>query len=414
MTELDSPKGGAMPASYDMPERPEQFRDDIDLASRWLGASVLAASDESFGEKENLLKPEPAYFEPGHYSHRGEIVDGWETKRRRQPGHDWAIIRLGAPGVISGVDVDTSFFTGNFPTTCKIEASGCEGYPSPEDLNSDSTVWNEIVPMCPLAGDCHNHFTVTDKRRFTHIRLSAFPDGGIARLRVYGRAVPDPRIFNGLSVDLASRYLGGRIVSSSDGFYSSASVLNRPDVARTMGEGWETRRRRDDDNDFAIIQLAYSGSVRLIEVDTAYFKYNASAAVSISGSNESELKDDLAMHWFPVLDRQRLQPDTMHRFRIPGSGMVANHLRFDVYPDGGISRIRIFGDIEPSARIAAGQKWFAALPTEQAVAVLAGYGYPHDKAREVVAAGLQRVDLDKLYGENSPGGRSADETRNKA
>ena len=262
---------------YDLPERQESFEPEVDLASRWLGGSVLAASDESFGEKENLLTPTAAFFEPGHYSHRGEIVDGWETKRRRETGHDWALIRLGAPGILTSIDVDTSFFTGNFPTSCRIEACGNEGYPSPQELNEPGIEWIEIVPRLPLAGDTHNRFTVSDPRRFTHVRLSAFPDGGIARLRVFGHVLPDPRRFDGLTIDLASQDHGGQVVTSSDGFYTSAAMLNRPDKGRVMGDGWETRRRRDGGNDHAIIRLALPGYLRFVEIDTAHFKYNASA-----------------------------------------------------------------------------------------------------------------------------------------
>ena len=275
-------------SGYEMLERQESFEAEVDLASRWLGGSVLAASDESFGEKEALLTPTPSAFVPGSYGPRGEIVDGWETRRRREPGHDWALIRLGAAGIITAIDVDTSCFTGNFPTTCRIEACGVEGYPSPTELNDPGTEWIEIVPREPLAGDTHNRFTVSDPRRFTHVRLSAYPDGGIARLRVHGHVVPDPRLFDGLTIDLASQDHGGQVITSSDGFYTSAAMLNRPDKARTMGEGWETRRRRDDGNDHAIIRLALSGRVRLVEIDTAHFKYNASAEVALSVASGSD------------------------------------------------------------------------------------------------------------------------------
>src|SRR5258707_1621892 len=158
-----------------------------DLASSWLGASVVSASDESFGEKENLLTPTPAAFDPGHYGNRGEIVDGWETRRRREGGHDWAVIRLGAAGIITSVDVDTSFFTGNYPQSVSVEACGCEGYPSPAELAAPSAGWATIVANAALTGDSHNVFEVTDRRRVTHGRPSAYPPCGSAR-RLMARA----------------------------------------------------------------------------------------------------------------------------------------------------------------------------------------------------------------------------------
>lgn len=370
MTEVLKPTGDVDAVSYEMPERPEQFQGEVDLASRWLGGSVLAASDESFGEKESLLIPTSANFVPGRYSHRGEIVDGWETRRRRDEGHDWAVVRLGAAGAISRIDVDTSFFTGNFPTTCRIEACGTEGYPSSTELNGNETEWVEIVPRSPLAGDTHNFFKVISKQRFTHIRLSAFPDGGIARLRVYGRVIPDPRAFDGLTIDLASQHHGGRIVSSSDGFYSSASVLNRPDSARTMGDGWETRRRRDDGNDYAVVRLAFSGTIRAVELDTAHFKYNASAGFSLSAVNCSDIDLDVSQSWMPILPHHRLQPDTRHLFRIPDPGWICSHVRLDAFPDGGISRLRLWGQVDALSRATAGFEWFNSLPGSQAMAVL--------------------------------------------
>jgi allantoicase len=367
---------GALADGYEMPLGQESFAAEVDLASRWLGGSVLAASDESFGEKEALLTPTPSAFVPGTYGPRGEIVDGWETRRRREPGHDWALIRLGAAGIITSVDVDTSFFTGNFPTTGRIEACGVEGYPSASELNDPGTEWVEIVPRAPLAGDTHNRFPVTDPRRFTHVRLSAYPDGGIARLRIYGHVVPDPRLFDGLTIDLASQDHGGHVVTSSDGFYTSAAMLNRPDRARTMGEGWETRRRRDDGNDHAIIRLALPGCIRLVEIDTAHFKYNASAEVALFGAASG---DDTPA-WQALLLRQRLQPDTRHLFRAVPPGHPCSVVRLEAFPDGGISRVRLWGHADKAARAEAGLRWFNSLPFSQATAVLLRQGHSKEQA----------------------------------
>ena len=343
-----------------------------DLASRWLGGSVVAASDESFGDKENLLNPDAPRFEPGRYGNRGEIVDGWETRRRRQPGHDWAIVRLGAPGVITSVQVDTSFFTGNFPEHCVIEACGREGYPGPAELGGPG--WAEIVPRSPLLGDTLNTFAVTDQRRFTHVRLSVFPDGGVARLRVLGQVVPDPRGLERLTIDLASQEHGGLVVSSSDDFYTAAQTLNRPDRARSMGEGWETRRRRDDGHDFVIFSLGLAGTVRQLVIDTAHFRYNASAAVAVYGGDGGS--------WAPLLDRVGLQPDTRHVFAVHDERTVAS-VRLDAFPDGGLSRVRVIGRIDPAARRRAGYRWFNSLPASQAVLCLANAGLPAETAATV-------------------------------
>jgi allantoicase len=355
---------------------------ETDLASRLLGGSVVAASDEAFGEKENLLNPGPAAFEPGRYGHRGEIVDGWETRRRRQPGHDWAIVRLGTPGTITSVDVDTSFFTGNYPESCGVEACGMEGYPSPGELAGPDAEWVQLVPRSPLRGDTHNRFAVSDPRRFTHVRLSTHPDGGVARLRVLGQVVPDPRQLDGLTIDLASQVHGGAVVWSSDGFYTSASALNLPDLARTMGEGWETRRRRDAGPDQVVLQLAFRGEVRRLIVDTAHFRYNASAEIAAYGCEREPAPPAADAAWWPLLGRTRLQPDTPHVFTVADPRPVAA-VRLDAFPDGGLSRVRVIGAIEPTARRSAGYRWLNALPAGQAVRCLTDAGLPPDVAAEL-------------------------------
>jgi allantoicase len=356
-----------------------------ELASRLLGATVVAASDESFGEKEHLLNPAPVSFEPGHYGPHGEIVDGWETRRRRRPGNDWAIVRLGLSGRISTVDVDTSSFTGNFPPECVIEACGLEGYPGPAELSDPAVEWHEIVPRSPLRGDDHNLFAVTDARCFSHVRLSALPDGGIARLRVFGEAIPDPRQVDGLTIDLASQQHGGLVVASSDGFYGPASTINRPDEARTMGEGWESRRRRDDGHDHAVIRLGFVGTVRQAIVDTREFRYNASAAIALWGHGAGSCPSSDDPGWVPLLPRTALQPDTRHVFEVL-EGEAIGWVRVDTFPDGGLARVRLIGSIDAAARTRAGYRWFNALPDGHALACLHSAGVPPDAAVAVVGA----------------------------
>jgi allantoicase len=162
-----------------------------DLAVRSLGGGVVAANDELFAERENLIRPEAPSYQPATFGHKGQVYDGWETRRRRQPGHDWAIVRLGLPGVVRGVVVDTAFFKGNYPPEVSVEGTSVEGYPTPEELQR--AAWVPLVPRSAVKGDAPNRFEVEAPWRFTHVRLCLYPDGGVARLRVHGEVVPDPR-----------------------------------------------------------------------------------------------------------------------------------------------------------------------------------------------------------------------------
>ncbi|HET6502657.1 MAG TPA: allantoicase [Amycolatopsis sp.] len=321
-----------------MNDRPE-WTNEPELASRRAGGSVVWANDELFAERENLIKPAPAEFQRWNFGHKGQIYDGWETRRRREPGCDQAVVRLGLPGVVSGVVVDTSFFTGNYPPFASVEALTVDGYPSPEELAEAD--WTTIVPRSPLSGDTANHFAVESARRYTHVRLTIYPDGGVARFRVHGRPVADPRLLDLASLDLAALENGARIADCSNMFYSSPANLISPGFASVMGEGWETARRRDDGNDWVLVELAAAGVPRLAELDTTHFKGNAPGWASLRGKSGDT--------WFEVLPRTRLQPDTRHRFLLPQPRELT-HLRLDVYPDGGMARLRLFGALTETGR----------------------------------------------------------------
>ncbi len=351
------------------------FKDLPDLAVRTLGGSVVGANDELFAERENLIRPQSPVFNPHTFGHKGQVYDGWETRRRREPGYDWAIVRLGVPGVIRSVVVDTAFFTGNFPEQCSVEAVSVDGYPSPDELaDLGDSAWTGIVPRSRLKGDTRNQFTVAAEESFTHVRLNIFPDGGVARLRVHGEIVPDPRWLAGAPLDLAALENGGLISDASNRYYSSPNNLLLPGNARTMGEGWETARRRDDANDWVEVRLAAEGVVRQVELDTTHFKGNAPGWFRLS-SGETEL-----------IPRTRLQPDTRHRFRVGPSSPV-DRVRVDVYPDGGFARLRVWGDLTARGRERLALNWYNRLPADHLATVLrAEAGMSADEAATVAAA----------------------------
>ncbi|MEU5992648.1 allantoicase [Spirillospora sp. NPDC047418] len=315
-----------------------EFTSLPDLAVRTLGGAVIAASDESFAEKENLVNPWAPAFAPETFGPKGQLYDGWETARRRGGGHDWALIRLGLPGVVRGVVIDTAWFKGNYPPRASVEGCAVDGYPA--DLSGAD--WVEIVPESPLKGDTAHAFPVPVERLFTHVRLNMFPDGGIARLRVHGEVVPDPRLLSGLTVDLAALENGARVVECSDMFYSSPDNMLFPGLARNQAEGWETARRRDGGHDWAVVRLAAPGVIRLAEIDTANLKFNAPAAAALQGLDARIAAPD---DWRPLLPRTALLPDTRHRFRLTTPEVT--HVRLDIHPDGGIARLRLLGDLTP-------------------------------------------------------------------
>jgi allantoicase len=321
-----------------------------DLASERFGGRVLEANDDFFAPKSNLLKPSTPVFIEGKFTSRGKWMDGWETRRRRTPGFDWCIIRLGLPGIIRRIVVDTSFFKGNFPARFSLEALDLGSAPYANErarLKQAEQSWIELFPETALAGDSQNEFFASDGRKFTHLRLKIYPDGGVARLRVYGEVTPDPaRLAQAKEIDLASVTNGSRILQSSDEFFGVPLNLLSPGRGINMGDGWETRRRRGPGHDWTIIKLGVAGNIRRIEVDTAHFKGNFPERCSIEACFAPNAGDgtESLQHWKELLPRTKLKANTRHLFRdqIVNVGVVT-HVRFNIYPDGGVSRLRLFG-----------------------------------------------------------------------
>jgi len=309
-----------------------------DLASARTGGRAIETNDDFFAPKANLVKAAAPVFIPGKYTSRGKWMDGWESRRRRTPGHDWCVVRLGMRGRVRGVDVDTSFFTGNFPSSCSIEA---------RDTATRSD-WTTILPQSELRGDSHNYLAVTDERPWTHLRLNIFPDGGVARLRVYGDVIVDwARVARGReAVDLAAIEHGGLALGASDVHYGATGNMLMPGRAKDMSDGWETKRRRGPGHDWAIIRLGAPGELTKIELDTNHFKgnYPDSASIEACLAPGADLDSVRAATWFDVLRQTKLRAHHRHLFakELLHRGPVS-HVRLNIFPDGGISRLRVHG-----------------------------------------------------------------------
>ena len=330
-----------------MTENTPEFIDQwINLAQPRLGAEIVSCSDEFFAECSRMLEPQAPVFIDGKFDDNGKWMDGWETRRRRNGGYDNAIVKLGLAGEIKGIDIDTTHFTGNYPPAASLEACHCAGSP---DAGTD---WTTLIPSTSLQGDSHHYFTIDDSSCFTHVRLNLYPDGGVARLRIHGRVVSDITTLDKAAVlDLAAVELGARAIAWNDAHYGAVANLLNPGRGVNMGDGWETRRRREPGNDWCIIELGHPGKVEQIILDTAFFKGNypdrcsLQAAMVTAGTAASIVTQ--SQFWQELLPAQKMAMDKVHEFSeaVQDIGTVS-HVRVNVFPDGGLSRVRILGKID--------------------------------------------------------------------
>ncbi|MGH7538610.1 MAG: allantoicase [Gemmatimonadales bacterium] len=321
----------------------------IDLAASRVGGRAVLANDEFFAPKSNLLKPGRGVFVEGKYTSRGKWMDGWETRRRRTPGHDWCIIRLGIPGVIRAVTVDTHHFRGNHPEACSLDAATVSGASTAARLRELNDRWTELLPKTPLRGDSENEFATPGAARTTHVRLNIYPDGGVARLRVWGEARPDwARIRSTRGrVDLVAVEHGGVPLAASDQFFSEPLNLLMPGRPADMGDGWETKRRRGPGHDWVILRLGHRGTIDAVVVDTTLFKGNFPESCQLEACDAPDLgptavpADDVG--WRELVRRTKLKANAPHRFRAVGRSGPVTHVRFSIFPDGGVARLRLLG-----------------------------------------------------------------------
>ena len=322
------------------------YHEWIQLEQPRLGTAVVFATDDFFADKERLIDPKPPVFIDDKYDDHGKWMDGWESRRKRTPGHDYCVIRLGVPGVIHGINIDTSFFTGNFPPQASLEA--CVS-----DAEEPTEGWFEILPVTDLDGDSQHFHDIEYAGIVTHLRLHIYPDGGIARLRVYGEVCPDFADVDG-AIDLLALEYGGRALACSDEHYGSMHNLNVAGRGVNMGDGWETARRRGPGNDWVVLALGHVGDVESVEVDTAHFKGNypdrVELAAALFDAGDKPAHDD--PRWQVLLPEEKLEMDKQHYFssELASPGAIS-HVRMSIFPDGGISRLRLFGRVSRDSAV---------------------------------------------------------------
>ena len=315
----------------------------INLADSRLQTKVLYANDEFFAGKENLIKLGRSQYFADKYTDRGKWMDGWETRRKRTPGFDYCILKLGTSGVIKGVDIDTLHFAGNNPESASVEACCYDDVVPLEKME-----WKEILPQSAIGSSRQNLFSIDHSQRWTHVKLNIFPDGGVARFRVYGEVAIDWNTTENQLQDLVCILNGGNVIQCSDMFFSSVQNMLYPKACAGMWDGWETKRRRGPGNDWAIIKLGHPAKIQKIEVDTSFFKGNYPDRCSIEGiysptvlTADSSI-DDLA--WITLLSEKKLGPDQLHTYKteIQPTDLI-NYIRVNIFPDGGIARLRVYG-----------------------------------------------------------------------
>ena len=325
------------------------FTKMTDLAAERLGGKALLCSDDFFAEKENLLKPGRGIFIPDKYTDRGKWMDGWESRRKRGPGNDWCIIQLAAPGRIHGLDVDTNHFLGNHPPFASIDALNIYKTPFGE---LEEAEWTEILPISPLQPGDHNYFSLSDPTVYTHLRLNIYPDGGVARLKVYGEVYRDwEMVSEDEEIDLAALLNGARPVCCNDMFFSHMSNLLMPGRGLNMGDGWETKRSRIPGNrDWVIIRMAHEGWINKVLIDTCHFRGNYPDSCLLEGcrvtdADETRLSDGSFEPWQIILPQAKLEADKEHLFTALEQQGPFTHVRLSIFPDGGVSRLRLWGRI---------------------------------------------------------------------
>jgi allantoicase len=318
----------------------------INLAEPRLGSKVIFKTDDFFASASRIINPNPPIFKEGVFDKHGKWMDGWETRRRRRKGFDYLIIKLGKPGKIFNVDIDTAHFSGNQPTHASLQAC----YSNKKKPNNKSR-WITILNKKKLDPNKNHNFNIKNKSIFTHIKLNIYPDGGVARLRIFGEIEMKNVNFGSKMINLCSMLNGASIIGCNNEHFGRAENILAPGKGKNMGDGWETKRSRGKNFDWLIIKFGYPGKINKIEIDTHHFKGNYPDSCSVQAayiskkiSNNSIVRK--SNKWKLLLNKAKLNANKKHSFNSKTMQKnKINFIRINIYPDGGISRIRAFGKV---------------------------------------------------------------------
>ena len=315
----------------------------IDLAQPRLGSKVIFKTDDFFASANRIINPSPAVFKEGLFDKNGKWMDGWESRRKRTSGHDFLIIKLGKSGSINKVDVDTSHFNGNQPSMISLE--GCYS----KSKNIKDLKWKTLIDKKKTKANSHHMFKSSSKSIFTHIKLNIFPDGGVARLRLYGSISKENNKFGNKTINLASLLNGASVIACNNEHFGKAENILAPGKAKNIGDGWETRRRRNKGFDWLILNPINGKKINKIEISTHHFKGNFPSHCSLQAafvpnkkSSSSIIKN--SVKWKFLLNKVNLSANKTHKFKnILMKNDKINFIKINIFPDGGISRFKIFG-----------------------------------------------------------------------
>ena len=318
----------------------------IDLAQSRLGTKIVYKTDEFFAPAKRIINPWPPIFKEGVFDKHGKWMDGWETRRKRTKGNDFLILKLGKPGVISKVDIDTSYFSGNHPNHVSLQACS-----SNKTIPNKKTKWVTIIKKSRTKANSHHFFKIKNKSFFTHVKLNIFPDGGVARIRIYG-SMKTKKKFGKKIINLTSILNGANPIACNNEHFGRAENILAPGIGKNMGDGWETRRSRGKNFDWLILKCATAGKINKIQIDTHHFKGNypdkcSLQAAYLSNKISSKTIVDRSKKWKLLLNKAKLNAHKKHNFQNKlMKNKKVNYIRINIFPDGGISRIRAFGKAE--------------------------------------------------------------------